>query len=85
MLTSSFNPKTVDGLMCRYQINIGWDGMIYDCNFNLALGLSVNYRAPDHIPKLNVSSLQSLINRRVVTGFHCFGCTASNGPSFRGA
>ena len=37
------------GLMCRHQLSVGWDGTLYDCDFNLALGLPVNHGAPDHI------------------------------------
>jgi hypothetical protein len=68
--------------MCRYQISIGWDGTLYDCDFNLALGLPVNHGAPDHIKSFRLSDL---ILRRIVTGEHCFGCAAGSGSSCRGA
>jgi radical SAM/Cys-rich protein len=82
LLRKSFNPKTVDGLMCRYQISVGWDGALYDCDFNLALGLPVNHGAPDHIKDFNPEELRV---RRIVTGEHCFGCTAGSGSSCGGA
>ena len=82
LLRKSFNPDTLSGLMCRYQISIGWDGTLYDCDFNLALGLPVNHGAPDHIKSFRVADLKA---RRIVTGEHCFGCTAGAGSSCGGA
>jgi radical SAM/Cys-rich protein len=82
MLRKSFNPKTIDGLMCRHQVNIGWDGTLYDCDFNMALGMSVNHGAPNHISHFNSRELE---HRRIVTGDHCFGCTAGSGSSCGGA
>jgi radical SAM/Cys-rich protein len=82
LLRDSFNPKTVEGLMCRQQISIGWDGTLYDCDFNLALGLPVDHGAPDHIQSFRASTLR---RRRIVTGEHCFACTAGAGYSCGGA
>jgi len=82
LLRGSFNVETLDGLMCRHQINIGWDGTIYDCDFNLALGLPVNHGAPNHIKSFDE---RALAERRIVTGEHCYGCTAGGGSSCRGA
>lgn len=82
LLQASFNPDTLDGLMCRHQISVGWDGKIYDCDFNLALGFPVNHGAPDRIEHFNRKALEK---RRIVTGNHCFGCTAGCGSSCRGA
>jgi radical SAM/Cys-rich protein len=75
LLRKSFNPRTVEGLMCRYQISVGWNGTLYDCDFNLALKLPVDHGAPDHIRFFNPSELSK---RRIVTGEHCFGCTAGS-------
>jgi radical SAM/Cys-rich protein len=85
LLINSFNPETLDGLMCRHQVSVGWDGSLYDCDFNLALGLNVNHGAPDHITVLDDSAIYRLNNRRIVTGDHCFGCTAGAGSSCAGA
>jgi radical SAM/Cys-rich protein len=82
LLRKSFNPDTLSSLMCRYQISVGWDGTLYDCDFNLALGLPVDHGAPDHIKSFRLSDLSP---RRIVTGEHCFGCTAGLGSSCRGA
>jgi len=69
-------------LMCRHQVSVGWDGTLYDCDFNLALGLPVNHGAPDHILSFNPRELQT---RRIVTGEHCFACAAGSGSSCGGA
>ena len=82
LLMDSYNPDTLPGLMCRSQVSIGWDGTLYDCDFNLALGLSMNYGAPDHIDRWDPESVKT---RRIVTGDHCFGCTAGSGSSCGGA
>jgi radical SAM/Cys-rich protein len=82
LLRKSFNPHTVRGLMCCRQLSVGWDGTLYDCDFNLALGLPVNHGAPDHVKNFKP---KDLMVRRIVTGDHCFGCTAGSGSSCGGA
>ncbi len=82
LLQESFNPQTVGGLMCRYQLSVGWDGTLYDCDFNLALDLPVDHGVPNHVQSFR---LEDLWKRRIVTGEHCFGCTAGSGSSCRGA
>lgn len=82
LLRKSFNPETAEAVMCRHQISVGWDGRLYDCDFNLALGLPVDHGAPDHIQSF---SKEALMKRRIVTGDHCFGCTAGFGSSCAGA
>jgi hypothetical protein len=81
LLRESFNPATVDGLMCRHQINVDWGGNMYDCDFNLALKLKVNHGMPVHISDFD----PKLHKRRIETGAHCFGCTAGRGSSCGGA
>ena len=81
LLKDAFNPQTVEGLMCRHQVSIGWDGTVYDCDFNLALRLPVNHGAPDHIRRFDAAGLAG---RRIVTGDHCYGCTAGSGSSCGG-
>ena len=81
LLKRSFNPNTLDSLMCRHQVCIGWDGKVYDCDFNLALGWPVDHGLPSHIAEVTPSVLAK---RRIVTGEHCFGCTAGAGSSCAG-
>ena len=82
LLRDAFNQGTVEGLMCRHQVSVAWDGTLYDCDFNLALGMSMNHGAPDHINRFDPEQVRC---RRVVTGNHCFGCTAGFGSSCAGA
>jgi radical SAM/Cys-rich protein len=80
LLRSSFNPRTIDHLMCRSQVDVGWDGRLYDCDFNLALGSQVE--GGSHIEDID---LDALADRKIVTGEHCFACTAGQGSSCGGA
>lgn len=82
LLLRSFNPNTLEGLMCRNQISVNWDGNLFDCDFNLALRTPVDHGAPTHISEFDPNKLAK---RRIVTGEHCFGCTAGSGSSCRGS
>ncbi len=84
LLVNSFNPGTIDGLMCRNTLSVSWDGSVYDCDFNqmLDLGSRVNGGRSLHISELEREHLEG---RRIVTGRHCFGCTAGAGSSCGGA
>jgi radical SAM/Cys-rich protein len=81
-LANAFNPSAARGVMCRDMISIGWDGTIYDCDFNQMLELPVGYDAPRHIKDFDPVLLE---NRRIVTGNHCYGCTAGGGSSCGGS
>ncbi|MDA8124110.1 MAG: arsenosugar biosynthesis radical SAM protein ArsS [Deltaproteobacteria bacterium] len=80
-LVNTFNPATLNSVMCRSTISVGWDGKLYDCDFNQILGLTVNHGAPEHIDRFD---LERLVCRRIVTGDHCYGCTAGAGSSCGG-
>ena len=82
LLKESFNESTLAGLMCRRQISVAWDGTLYDCDFNLALGYPVNHGAPSTLKEFDAPAL---CTRQIVTGEHCFGCTAGAGSSCGGA
>jgi radical SAM/Cys-rich protein len=82
LLDNSFNPATVDGLMCRHQVNIGWDGRLYDCDFNQALDIGAAPGAPGRLADFD---LAAWVGRRIATGPHCLGCTAGAGSSCGGA
>ena len=81
-LINAFNPSAVSGVMCRNTISIDWQGNIYDCDFNQMLGLKTEKKAGSHISLFDVSKLQ---DREIVTGQHCFACTAGAGSSCQGA
>jgi Protein of unknown function (DUF3641) len=68
--------------MCRSLVSIGWDGVLYDCDFNQMLEIGIAAR------RLTVWDLEDLDNfagQRIATGSHCFGCTAGAGSSCGGA
>lgn len=82
LLEDNFNQETLQGLMCRHQICISWDGSLSDCDFNSALGYSLEGNLPKHIDEVKPELLKS---RTIVTGDHCYGCTAGCGSSCGGA
>jgi radical SAM/Cys-rich protein len=80
-LVNAFNPAAAAGVMCRYTLSVGWDGTLYDCDFNQMLDLTTGYGAPRHIRDFDAAQLA---DRRIVTGNHCYGCTAGSGSSCAG-
>ena len=84
LLVNHFNPDTVDGLMCRSLLSIGWDGALYDCDFNQMLALPLAARTP--APTLwSIASCDEITDLPIATAGHCFGCTAGAGSSCGGA
>ena len=84
LLVNAFNPATVQGLMCRNTLSVSWDGRIFDCDFNQMLELES--RCLDDQP-VRIEGFDPLpaMGRKIVTGRHCFGCTAGAGSSCGGA
>ncbi len=80
-LVSAFNPAAARGVMCRNTISVGWDGRLYDCDFNQMLELPVEPAAPQHVRDFDLAALEA---RSIVVGRHCFGCTAGAGSSCGG-
>jgi len=83
-LANAFNPAAAAGVMCRYTISIGWDGTLYDCDFNQMLDLPLRHGAPRHLRDVNLAQLAQLHTRQIATGNHCYGCTAGAGSSCSG-
>ena len=81
-LANAFNPVAAEGVMCRNMISIGWDGYLYDCDFNQMLELKLNHGAPNHISDFD---WQKVLNREIIINQHCFGCTAGAGSSCGGS
>jgi radical SAM/Cys-rich protein len=81
-LVAAFNPAAVDGLMCRSTLSVGWDGRLYDCDFNQMIDIGTEPDVPATIFDADVASLAT---RRIVVGQHCFGCTAGAGSSCGGS
>ncbi|HZI01017.1 MAG TPA: arsenosugar biosynthesis radical SAM (seleno)protein ArsS [Flavisolibacter sp.] len=80
-LVGAYNPVAAANVMCRNTISIGWDGYLYDCDFNQMLNLKVDCSAK-HISQFDTGLLQQ---RSVVVNQHCYGCTAGSGSSCGGA
>jgi radical SAM/Cys-rich protein len=80
-LVNAYNPAALTGLMCRNTLSVGWDGRLYDCDFNQMLDLEVDLPAGPHIRDFDEAAWQ---RRRIVTARHCFGCTAGAGSSCGG-
>jgi radical SAM/Cys-rich protein len=80
-LVQAFNPAAVAGLMCRNTLSVGWDGRLYDCDFNQMLDLEIALPDGAHI---STFSEDSWGKRSIVTARHCFGCTAGAGSSCGG-
>jgi radical SAM/Cys-rich protein len=86
LVIDAFNPATINGLMCRNIISVGWRGEVYDCDFNQQLGMQWSSGNPDKSGLFLWDIDPDLLeNREIMTGDHCFGCTAGAGSSCGGA
>lgn len=83
LLANNFNGATLDQVMCRNLISVGWEGLIYDCDFNQMLNLPIRDRAgkPLHISSLSIEQVR---NHAITIGDHCYACTAGAGSSCGG-
>jgi radical SAM/Cys-rich protein len=80
-LLAAFNPAAAAGVMCRTTLSVDWQGKLYDCDFNQMLDLGLRPELPQHIGNFDPALLNA---RRIVTGRHCYGCTAGDGSSCQG-
>ena len=81
-LIDAYNPAAAAGVMCRTMLSVGWDGRLYDCDFNQMLDVPLAAGQPRHIRDFDPPAL---VARRIVTGQHCYGCTAGSGSGCQGA
>ena len=81
-LWHSFNPAAIENVMCLTTLSVGWDGSLYDCDFNQMLNLTVNHGAPTNIMNFDMDKLK---NREIVINNHCYGCVAGCGSSCQGS
>jgi radical SAM/Cys-rich protein len=84
LLAENFNAATLEQVMCRSLISIGWDGSVFDCDFNQMLDMALTDGAGK---RLNIASLglAEVANRQIAVGDHCYACTAGAGSSCGGA
>ena len=80
-LVNAFNPGAVDGVMCRNTLSVGYDGRLFDCDFNQMLELPVAAKDSRHVKDF---SLEQLEQRTIAIHQHCYGCTAGAGSSCQG-
>lgn len=80
LLVDSFNPSTVEHVMCRNLISVSWDGGLYDCDFNQMLEMPSAAR----VSIWDIRSFREMTGQAIQTGNHCFGCTAGAGSSCGG-
>ena len=90
LLVNHFNPATVAGLMCRTLVSVGWDGQLYDCDFNQMLEIPLGAGGQDKpegkpLTIWDVDDVDRLAEAPIATGAHCFGCAAGAGSSCSGA
>ena len=86
LLVNHFNPATVPGLMCRSLVSVGWDGQLYDCDFNQMLDIPLGASGSTGVRTIwDIDTFDRLTGTRVATGQHCYGCTAGAGSSCSGA
>lgn len=81
-LHSAFNDDAARGVMCRSTLSIGWDGTLYDCDFNQMLELPIGENRPTHIRDFDPAAIAA---RSIRIGNHCYGCTAGGGSSCTGS
>ncbi len=76
-LANAYNPATIQSVMCRNTVSVGWDGRLYDCDFNQMLEMPAGTSIKDF-------DGTRLKDRTIQTGSHCYGCTAGSGSSCQG-
>jgi radical SAM/Cys-rich protein len=81
LLFDRFNAVTLEHLMCRSLVSVGWDGQLYDCDFNQMLEMPVS----NPVTVWDIESFDAAASKPIATGHHCFGCTAGAGSSCGGA
>ncbi len=85
LLVNHFNPATVATVMCRDLVSVGYEGTLYDCDFNQMLSLPMAQEGGDALTIFDIEDLREMTGGRIATGSHCFGCTAGAGSSCSGA
>ena len=83
-LIDSFNPDACEGMMCRHQLSVGWDGRVYDCDFNQALGIVAHDAHGEATIFDYAADPERPLKRAIAFGNHCYACTAGSGSSCGG-
>lgn len=81
LLVQNFNPATCEDLMCINYVNVNWNGVIYDCDFNQQLDMALLTSKSNDMTVFDIENTDELLNHKILTDSHCFGCTAGRGSS----
>jgi radical SAM/Cys-rich protein len=81
-LVNAYNPTAAANVMCRNTISVGWDGYLFDCDFNQMLDLKVATKSGQHLKDFE---FQELLDRKIIVNQHCYGCAAGAGSSCGGS
>ena len=84
LLKGAYKAENLDGVMCKTLISVGWQGDVFDCDFNQMLGLTLGGEAAKPV-LLSTLMETDLTNRPIRIADHCYGCTAGQGSSCGGA
>lgn len=84
LLISNFNSDVVEDIMCRNLLSVAWNGIVYDCDFNQALGISLRDKS-GNIMEIRKLKPKDLVDKGIIFADHCFCCTAGAGSSCSGA
>ncbi len=85
LLVNHFNPATISSVMCRDLVSVGYDGTLYDCDFNQMLSIPIANASGRALTVFDLDDVRELRGMRIATGSHCFGCTAGAGSSCSGS
>jgi radical SAM/Cys-rich protein len=80
-LIENFNPDTVERVMCRRLISVDYQGHVYDCDFNLALGVRIRGYEQTKFWEIDFSDFTP----EITCDEHCYACTVNRGSSCQGA
>lgn len=80
-LVNAFNGEAARNVMCRTLLSVGWDGRLYDCDFNQMLEMDLSRGLPRRIQDFDLGAIE---RRRIAVGTHCYGCAAGSGSSCGG-
>ena len=82
LLVNNFNPETLPGLMCRQTLSVGYEGELFDCDFNQMLEMRMKNGKPLSLWDVRP---EDLVGMKILTGEHCLACSAGAGSSCGGA
>lgn len=86
LLVDNFNVQAALGVMCLSQVSVGWDGRLYDCDFNQMLEIPIGCQGISKSQTIwDITSLDDIMKEKVSLADHCYGCTAGAGSSCGGA